>query len=277
MTNQLTGKVAVVSGGGGGMMRDIAARFAAEGARVVLADSDADRATAAAADFPEGTALPFHGDLASEETVQRLVRFAVERFGSVDIGVNTVGARANVPLLDETGATFARTLQEHLTGTFLAIKYQALQMIAQGRGGTIITVSSIGGLHAMEGFAAYGSAKAGVIHLTKMAALELGPHGIRVNSIAPGTFYPETEHPTPEMLEDQEHPLIRSTPLRRLGRGNDLANLALFLASEQSSWISGQIISADGGASVSRYPSIVEILQSPWGIANYGGPPATAD
>ena len=247
MGDRLRGVVAIVTGAGSGIGRAIALRFAAESACVVVNDVRADAAESVAKEIACAgrEAEAFAADVSDRERVDALVRRAVERYGRLDVMVNNAAA----PLpgsVAETSDEDWRTVQSvTLDGTFYGVRAALAVMTPQG-GGSIINVSSGAALGGEPGLAAYGAAKAAIVNLTKTAAVENGPFGIRVNSILPGPIE------TPPLLAAVEatggiEAWARQIPARRLGRPEEIASVALFLASDESSYVSGASIVADGG------------------------------
>jgi 3alpha(or 20beta)-hydroxysteroid dehydrogenase len=227
-TGQLQDKIAIVTGAARGQGAAEAARFAEEGAQVIATDVlDAD-------------GVVYH-DVASAESWQALVADTVARYGRVDVLVNNAGihARAEVHEMDESA--FRSVLDVNLIGPFLGIKYVVPHMPS---GGSIINVASLNGLAAQAGTAAYTASKFGLRGLTRAAALDLGPKGIRVNAILPGVIRtPMVSY----VVETREDELAAGLPLRRIGEPDDIADAAVFLASENSRWITGTDVTVDGG------------------------------
>ncbi len=194
-------------------------------------------------------------DVRDEGAVQRMVEQAFRRFGRLDIAFNNAGVGGFSPIQSYSLEDWDRVLGISLTGTFLCIKHQAARLIGQGQGGSIINVASLNAIQPTEGFAAYCSAKAGVAMLTRVAALELGRHNIRVNAIGPGLVHtPATAGMT--ALPGLEDAFIHEAPLGRAGEPEDVAKLAVYLASDDSSLMTGQTLYIDGGASLKKYPEL---------------------
>jgi len=249
----LTGKTAIVTGGAMGIGLGIAYRLAEAGANVVVADMDQKTAEGAAAKLKAKgwRAVALHTDVAKAADVQQMVAETVKAYGGVDILVNNAGIYPNVPLMQLTEKDFERILAVNLRGVFLCTQAVAAQMIKQGRGGKIINISSIDAIHpSMVGLATYDATKHGVWGFTKNVALELATHNIRVNAIAPGVIStPGTGagKPINKEFEGQVAALTQKVPMRRMGEPDDIGRVALFLASELSSYMTGSQVVADGG------------------------------
>jgi len=247
MSGRLAGKVAIVTGAGSGIGRAVALRFAAEGAKVVVNDLVADAAGRVAKEIEAagGAALPFPGDVADSAQVEALVRAATSRFGRLDVLVNNAAAVLPGPLESIADADWRRTQAVTLDGVFYGIRAALPVMAAQG-GGSIINVSSGAAVAGEPGLAAYGAAKAAVVNLTKTAAVENAARGVRVNCILPGPIE------TPPLLAAVEATggragWERQIPCGRLGKPEEMAAVALFLASDEASYVHGAAIIADGG------------------------------
>jgi NAD(P)-dependent dehydrogenase (short-subunit alcohol dehydrogenase family) len=237
---ELAGKVAIVTGGATGLGRATVERFVEEGAEVVVADVDVARGEELAARL--GAAAAFRQtDVADADQVQALVDFTVARFGGLHVLFNNAGIAEPIGgFLDDELKDFQRMMAVNLFGVMVGSQRAARHMAKHG-GGSIINNSSIGGISAGGGVMTYRAAKAAVIHFSRCIAIELAPHGIRVNCIAPG-------HIATEMTPYDMAAVVRLTqPLQRQGTGRDVANAALFLASEQSAQITGIVVPVDGG------------------------------
>lgn len=242
----------MVTGAGQGMGLAAAKAFAQAGAAVMLADVNEAAAVKAADELVTAghKAMGIRCDVADEAQVKALVEKTVASFGSLDAAYNNAGIQSLVTdTADLTSEEWDRVFSVNLRGVFLCMKYELIQMRQQGRG-AIVNCSSIGGLIGIPGRAAYHAAKHGVLGLTKSAALEYAPRGIRINAVCPGTIR------TP-MVEDMfaagdllEEEVIKLAPINRLGEAAEIADAVLWLCSPMSTYVIGQSIAVDGGYTV---------------------------
>ncbi len=253
MTGLLDGKVAIITGAASGIGRAAARRFVAEGARVVLGDR-AGGVHDVAGELGEA-AVALEVDAGSEADVARLVATAQERFGGLDIAFANAGVSGGLPgIFDETPEAFAELLRINLIGPWLMVKHAGKAMWDAGRGGSIILTASVAGLRSGAGGPAYSASKAGVINLAATSAQQLSETGVRVNAICPGLTETGMTQPTFDYARGKgvEHKLGQLNPLRRAAQPEELANAALFLASDLASYVNGQALVVDGGLSSSH-------------------------
>jgi glucose 1-dehydrogenase len=249
---RLKGKVALVTGAGGGIGTAVAKRFAAEGAAVFCTDRDLAKAesTVAAVTKSGGTAQAFRADVADASDCTAQVAETVRRFGSIDILVNNAGIVSPADFLDVTEAEFDRVLRVNLKGAFLVAQACARQMVAQvkkgGKPGAIVNMSSVNAVLAIATQVPYSISKGGVSQLTKVAALGLAQYGIRVNAIGPGSIATEMLAAVVSDAAARQRVMSR-TPIGRLGEPAEIAAIAAFLASDDASYMTGQTLYADGG------------------------------
>lgn len=254
----LRGQTAIVTGGAVGIGFGIAYRLAEAGAQVMVADLDETKAKEAAKQLTErgwpGAHCPT--DVSNDEAVRRLVSRTVATFGGVDILVNNAGIYPNILMMKMAPADFDRVLDVNLRSVFLCTKHAAEQMIKQGRGGKIINITSIDALHpSSAGLAHYDASKHGVWGFTKNVALELAPHKIWVNAIAPGGIATpgvqklQQGMKLPAGVDPQQmiKAFLAKIPMGRMGEPDDIGKVALFLASDLSSYMTGSQIVVDGG------------------------------
>jgi 2-dehydro-3-deoxy-D-gluconate 5-dehydrogenase len=253
---EIAGKTAIVTGGAMGIGLGVARRYVEAGANVLIADLDGDLAAQRVAELDgPGKSASLAIDVSAPDAGQKLVDECLANFGSVDILVNNAGIYPLIPLLDQSRESWQRVLDINLTGLAFVSKAAARQMIEQRTGGTIINIASIDSLHpSMVGLASYDSSKGGVLMFTKSFALEVAPHGVTVNAIAPGGITTEgTAAPlegsdmTEEEMQTMMEPFAAAIPLRRMGVPDDIAKVALFLASPAAGYVTGELIVVDGG------------------------------
>jgi NAD(P)-dependent dehydrogenase (short-subunit alcohol dehydrogenase family) len=243
---RLANKVAVITGAGSGMGKSMAEMFVGEGASVVCVDRSGNEAAVAAS--LGAAAVAVHADVAVADDVRRMVGTAVERFGRLDILCNNAGFGGPIaPLCEHTEENFDTILAVNLKGVFLGMKYGIEAMLRTG-GGSVVNTASMVGLVGWKGHGVYAAAKGGVIQMTKCAALDYAGQGIRVNAICPGVTWTglvklSAVHATPP----PDAPVPPGTPMNRWGLASELAASALFLASDESSFITGVALPVDGG------------------------------
>lgn len=254
----LSGKTAIVTGGAVGIGFGITQRLAQAGANVMVADLNPDDGAKAIEDLcSKGCKLKaIKADVSSEEDVKRMVEETVSAFGTLDILVNNVGIYPNIPVSQMKFEDFDKILAVNLEGVFLTTKYASEQMINQGKGGKIINVTSIDAIHpSMVGLAAYDASKHGLWGFTKNSALELCQHNIWVNAIAPGGITTpgvakmQAGAPQPKGVDPKKmiEAFMAKIPMHRMGEPDDIGKVALFLASDMSSYMTGSQIVVDGG------------------------------
>ena len=240
MTEELAGKVAVVTGGANGIGRASVERFVAEGARVVIADLDASAGEALAASIGDSVAFE-RTDVTDAEQVQALVDFAVERFGGLHVMFNNAGvASAMTRFLHDDLSDFSFVMSVNVLGVMLGCQSAARHMKEHG-GGSIVNCASIAGINAGAGLATYRASKAAVIHLTRSIAVDVAQYGIRVNCIAPGQIQ------TGMTSYDLDSVIRFTQPLQRHGTVEDVADAVVFLAGDRSAQVTGVVLPVDGG------------------------------
>jgi 3alpha(or 20beta)-hydroxysteroid dehydrogenase len=246
MAGRLDGKVAIVTGAARGQGEAEARLFAAEGAAVVLTDVLEDQASLVAKDIGNGARAMGH-DVSSEDDWAKVVAAATSEFGRLDVLVNNAAIHHIVPIEAETRDAFERILAVNLVGTFLGMQAVLEPMRAAG-GGSIVNISSLAGIQGFYGHGAYGASKWGVTGMTKVAAIEFGPSNIRVNSVHPGTINTDMFPGEPAPGRFDTHPIAR------VGEPGEVAELALFLASDASAYITGAQLVIDGGLGTGLVP-----------------------
>jgi NAD(P)-dependent dehydrogenase (short-subunit alcohol dehydrogenase family) len=256
MVNELAGKVAIVTGGASGIGAGIVERFLAEGARVVIADIERDRGEGFAATLGADAVFRLT-DVSDPDQVGALVAAAVETFGGLDVMVNNAGVSSKMhrSFLDDDLADFQRVMAVNVLGVMAGTRDAARQMATSG-GGSIVNMSSIGGIQAGGGVMTYRASKAAVIMFTKSAAIELAHYEVRVNAIAPGNIptpllKTTTSGKSAEELARFEHAIREQMradrPLKREGTTADIAEAALYLASDRARYVTGTVLPVDGG------------------------------
>ena len=236
----LTGRVALVTGAGQGIGREMARTLHAHGAHVVLVDLDGDAAKAAA-DEVDGLGLAC--DVTSEEQMKAVVRDTVGQFGRLDVFVNNAGTTRDASLKKMTVDQFDAVVTVHLRGTWLGVR-EASAVMREAKSGSIVNISSLSGKSGNPGQTNYSAAKAGIVGLTKAAAKELAHHNVRVNAVQPGLIRtPMTAAMPPDVFAARE----ADVPMKRAGEPAEVAGAVVFLASELSSYITGTVIEVGGG------------------------------
>jgi NAD(P)-dependent dehydrogenase (short-subunit alcohol dehydrogenase family) len=255
-SGRLAGKVAIVTGAGSsgpgvGTGKATSILFAREGAKVLLVDRVARQAEETLASVREerGEASVFEADVTRSEECQAMVEAALERYGGVHVLFNNVGILARGTVVDVKEEDWDRVLEVNLKGQFLGCQAAGRRMIEQGTGGRIVNIASTAANNARYEGGAYCAAKAGVVQLTRVLALELGEFGITVNAVGPGF----TETPaTVETSDEYRSNFLEQVSAGRPGRPSDIANAVLFLASPSAEYVNGQVIYVDGGYSAGK-------------------------
>ncbi|MFZ7943471.1 MULTISPECIES: 3-oxoacyl-ACP reductase FabG [Bacillaceae] len=241
---KLEGKVAIITGGANGIGKITAKKFLQEGAAVVISDVNPDAGLTAAKELEEYGSIAFiQCNVTDSKQIHSMVNETIDRYGKIDILVNNAGITIDGLLTKMDEESWEKVISVNLSGVFKCTKEVVPKMIEQGSG-VILNASSVVGIHGNIGQTNYAATKAGVIGLTKSWAKEMGPKGIRVNAVAPGFIVTDMTAKVPEKILD----LMESkTPLRRLGKPEDIASAYLFLASDDAGYINGTILSVDGG------------------------------
>ena len=263
----LAGKVAVITGGARGIGFACGKIFGARGAKVVLSDMDGDELDKAVASLSEH-GVEAHGivcDVSDGKSVDEMIKGCVDVFKTVDIMVANAGTCVAKDFLEMSVAEFEKVLKVNLTGTFITCQAAARQMVAQnetdpGRGGSIITMSSVNAEMAIPQIAGYNASKGGISNLTRCMSLALAPHSIRVNAVGPGSIKTRMLDTVMTNREAKERILSR-TPIGRFGEPEEVAEACAFLASSASSYISGEIIYIDGARRAMNYTCAVDPAQ----------------
>jgi NAD(P)-dependent dehydrogenase (short-subunit alcohol dehydrogenase family) len=246
MGTRLANKVAVITGAGSGMGKAMAEMFSTEGARVVCTDISGKEQEVAAA--IGAAALALHADVAKEEDVRNMIAFAEERFGRLDILCNNAGFGGGMaPLHEQSTENWDRIHATNLRGVFFGMKYGVMSMMKSG-GGAIVNTTSASGVVGWKHHSIYGAAKAGVNQLTKSAALDYAHLKIRINAVAPGTIWTGLVQASKQYAEPPPgYFRLPGIPMDRWGTAREIAAAALFLASDEASYITGHILPVDGG------------------------------
>jgi NAD(P)-dependent dehydrogenase (short-subunit alcohol dehydrogenase family) len=246
---RFAGKAALVTGAAQGIGRAIAERFAAEGAHVVLVDVDGELAEVVASGLRENgaSAAAVAGDISRRDDVRRAVAFAMERFGRLDVLAANAGIADGEPFLKISDASWRRIIDVNLTGTFFCIQEAARAMVAAGNG-AIVATASTNAFWVESGMAHYNASKGGIVALVKSAALDLGPYGVRVNAVAPGMIRTRANYITEDPVAGPEY--LKGVPLGRFAEPAEMATVVAFLASDDASYVSGELLVADGGTTI---------------------------
>jgi NAD(P)-dependent dehydrogenase (short-subunit alcohol dehydrogenase family) len=259
---RMAGKVAIVSGGGGaGIGRAIAETYAREGAAVVVGDLNEEgaRDVVAGIEVGGGLAIALRADASSGEDVQRLVRTAVETYGKLTTMVNVASWAAVKYLHEVSEEEWDRTLAVGLKSCFLTAKYGLPELMRAGRdaGPSIVSISSANGVITNPNFGPYSSAKAGILGLTRSLAMDYGQYGIRANAICPGLILNDRSRPRVQADEAEWRGNVDCYPLGEIGTPQDVANAALYLASDEARWVTGITLMVDGGLTIQSVESLV--------------------
>jgi 3alpha(or 20beta)-hydroxysteroid dehydrogenase len=246
----LQGKTAIITGAARGQGAAAARLFVAEGAKVLIGDV-LDELGQELADSLGDAAMYRHLDVSKEEDWQTAVDETVQTFGAVDVLVNNAGILRFAALPDMALEDYLRIVNINQVGTFLGMKTVAKPMIAAGQG-SIVNISSVEGLAGMPYLTAYTATKFAIRGMTKVAALELGPMGIRVNSVHPGMIVTDMVKDAAGGHDVDLSPVAKRIPLRRMGQSEDIAEVVLWLASDKSSYVTGAELAADGGATATH-------------------------
>jgi len=248
---KLEQKTAIVTGAAQGIGLACARRLADEGARVMLADINAATGQAAAEQIGNAAAF-FQADVGNKSDVDKLIDATLKQFGRIDILVNNAGVTHAAGFLDLSEEDFDRVLRTNLKSMFLCGQAAARVMVRQGSG-VIINMSSVNAVLAIPDQVPYVISKGAINQLTKVMALSLAPHGIRVNAIGPGTIMTELARQAVMSSDEARRKILSRTPLGRCGEPEEIASIAAFLASDDASYMSGQTIYADGGRLALNY------------------------
>ncbi len=271
---RLDGKVALITGGGTGIGTAIAQRFVREGAKICISGRRQALLDSVVRSLPQGTAIACPGDVSNETDARRMVDTTVEFGGKLDVLVNNAGIDPGGTVVDLDPAVWRKVYDINVTGPFLLMKYSIPHMQKAG-GGSVINVSSLGGLRCLPGMAAYCSSKAALIMLTQQAATDYGPSKIRCNAVCPGGT-------RTEMIENSLSPLAKSLgkdvdgvldivasgmPLRRFANPDEIPGICVYLASDDSTFMTGAVLLLDGGAAnVDVAGAALTIRGVNWGV-----------
>ncbi len=246
----LQGKVVIITGASQGIGAACAQRFAREGARVVLADVN-DAAGQVLALALNSTYV--HCDVAQKSQIDALITKTLDLYGRIDVLVNNAGIFKAAPFLDVSEEDFDAVIRVNLKGSFLVAQAAARAMVAHKTQGSIINMSSVNAVLAIPSIASYNMSKGGINQLTRVAALALADHGIRVNAVAPGTIATELAQKAVLTDDAAKAKIMSRTPMRRLGEPSEIADVVAWLASDAASYITGEIVTVDGGRMALNY------------------------
>jgi NAD(P)-dependent dehydrogenase (short-subunit alcohol dehydrogenase family) len=279
MQLSFTDRTYLVTGGGSGIGKGVAAGLALSGANVVIVGRNVERLAAAAAEITEATAsagptigavMAQPADVTDEDQVAGLIEAAVAWNGGLHGVVHCAGGSETIgPVTQIDSEAWRRTVDLNVNGTMYVLKHSAREMV-RGGGGSFVGISSIAASNVHRWFGAYGVSKSALDHLMMLAADELGPSWVRVNGIRPGLIRTELVEvllSSPEVSEDYR----QCTPLPRVGEVTDVANLAMFLLSDAAGWITGQVINVDGGHGLRRGPDLSGMLEPLFGVDGLRG------
>ena len=249
------GKVVIVTGAGNGIGLSIAHAYAAEGAYVVVADINEAAGDRAVEEViaAGGKAISVPTDVSDEARVDSMVEKIIDKLGRIDILVNNAGITVHKLLVDLERETWDRQLGVQLTGPFLTTKHVSRHMIDRGGGGKIVNISSVASMMGRVKLGAYCVAKGGLTMLTKVAAMELAEYSVNVNAVAPGLIDVPAQRIEENLSAAYKESYMREVPLGRMGLPSDIAKMVLFLSSDESDWITGQIFMVDGGLMSGHY------------------------
>jgi NAD(P)-dependent dehydrogenase (short-subunit alcohol dehydrogenase family) len=272
---RLEGKVALITGGGTGIGAAIARAFVAAGAKVCISGRRQSKLDELAASLPRGTVITCDGDVSDPAAAERMVETTLQFGGTIDVLVNNAGFGVPGGVTKLSLTEWQRALDVNLTGPFLLMKAAVPHMLQAGRG-SIINISSLAGIRATPGTTAYAAAKGGLNMLSQQVAVELGPHNVRCNVVCPGSIrtpqldeamdrFTKPNDPARSSLTSLYATLSANTPLRRIGLTSELAGICEFLASEDSSFITGAVVVVDGGVSAVDVNgvSLLQVLPPP--------------
>jgi len=249
------GKVAIVTGAGSGIGLRIANDLAAEGARIVVADIDEAAGETAVAEIAAagGEALSVPTDVSDEAQVEAMVEAVLSKYGQIDILVNNAGITVHKLLVDLEREAWDRQIGVQLNGPFLTTKHVGRHMIARRGGGNIVNISSVASVMGRIKCGPHCVSKGGVNMLTKVAAMELAEHGVRVNAVAPGLIDVPSQRDEETLSTEYKTSYLQQVPLGRIGETSDISSMVLYLASDEAEWITGQVFLVDGGLMSGHY------------------------